>query len=834
MNIYTLTVYPFLSKRHAALVFLLSILLFYFQPLSVSGQQNKETAMQRTMLQMSAASITVSTQGLILLDSTLILSAQYRSVSRVAVITETFDEAFCKQYAGWMKTGNVDSMVTVLPALEKNIRIPARLLVGAWYAFQPCAEYYRKAIGQLTIAYNEAEKMGNAEWTAEAWCLLMKSYYMLKDTVKGNFWYFSIIHNTGFKNLPALQAKTRSYAGMFCPFTRETTGFRLNCLSDALTRYRDLKDTGNQINVSMDIAYLSFAAGNPIAANTAAEESLRLQDAWQFPYKQYSYDLLAFLKTITNEYGDALKLAMETLKAVEATNDRFYAAHAYVRIARSSEELHDLTAARNWYNLALQACIETRRGEDLYQILENMGNRNIDFDLSSGAVNTVELLLKKYPPGSASESQLAYEALGSCYESKKDYPKARDYFMRAWQLEDELSNNVKAGMMNSYLIRRLGQINILLGNFQEGRKFLMMLFSPTLVKTVPQEDLAKACYTLYSLDSATGDFKSAVHWLVQYNNLHDKVDDESQNKQIIDLNVKYETLQREKRLQELRAQNQMEVQKAAMEVQKSANARKLYFAGFVFLGFVIVMVYIRYRNNKRTNIRLRTQKDEIDQQNIELHDLNRRQLVLLGEKDWLLREIHHRVKNNLQMITSLLSSQSEFLKDETAARVILESQHRVEAMSLIHQKLYNSENLSNVNMPDYIGDLVDYLRDSFDMSGKVVFDLSIERIRLDVSKAVSVGLILNEAITNAFKYAFPKGMDDRISIRLFSENARITLQVADNGNGLPENFDAGDDDSFGMILMRGMAEDLEGTIYIDGSNGTLISVSFNNHAYAIS
>ncbi len=827
MNIHTLAICSRSSKRSATRVFLLPFLLFHFQPLKVIGQQDKETAIQRTMLQMSAASLTVITQGLILLDSTVILNAQYRSISRIPVITEGFDTTFCKQYAGWMKTGNVDSMVAALPRMDRNIRIPARLMVGAWYAFQPGTEHYRKAIEQLTIADNEAEKMGNTEWTAEARCLLMKAFYMLTDTAKGNFWYVSIIHNPGFTDLPELQAKTRSYAGVFCPFLRETTGFRLNCLSDALARYQILKDTGNQINTLMDIAYLSFAAGNPTGANTTAEESLRLQDAWHFPFKQYSYDLLAFLKTINNEYGDALKLAMETLKAVEATNDRFYIAHAYVRIARSSQELHDLTAANKWYKLALQACIETRKREDLYQILENLGTRNFDLGLSSDAVNTVELLLKKYPPRSDGESQLAFEALGSCFESKKDYPKARDYFMQAWQMEDELSNNVKGGMTNSYLIRKLGQINILLGNFREGRKFLMMLFSPDLVKTVPQEDLAKACYTLYSLDSVTGDFKSAVHWLVQYNKLQDKVNDESQSKQIIDLNVKYETLQREKRLQQLQAQNQMEVQKAA-------SARKLYIAGFILLGLVIVMVYIRYRNNKRTNSQLRTQKEEIDQQNIELHELNHRQLVLLEEKDWLLREVHHRVKNNLQVITSLLSSQSEFLKDETAARVILESQHRVEAMSLIHQKLYNSENLSNINMPDYIGELVDYLRDSFDMSKKVVFDLSIERIRLDVSKAVPVGLILNEAITNAFKYAFPKGTDDRISIRLFSEDGRITLQVADNGHGLPENFDAGNADSFGMILMRGMAEDLEGTIHIDGINGTVIIVSFDNQAYAIS
>jgi len=195
-----------------------------------------------------------------------------------------------------------------------------------------------------------------------------------------------------------------------------------------------------------------------------------------------------------------------------------------------------------------------------------------------------------------------------------------------------------------------------------------------------------------------------------------------------------------------------------------------------------------------------------------------------------MREIHHRVKNNLQIIASLLSAQSEFLLDRTALRAMADSQHRVKAMSLIHQKLYNSQNLSTVDMAEYIGDLVYYLRESHDLQRKVIFNLEIAKIRLDVSKAVPIGLILNEAITNAFKYAFLDGDDARMSICLTAVENLITLEVSDNGRGLPDEFNISQSKSFGMILMRGMAEDLEGNFLIKSDHGTIISVNFMNSA----
>ncbi len=181
------------------------------------------------------------------------------------------------------------------------------------------------------------------------------------------------------------------------------------------------------------------------------------------------------------------------------------------------------------------------------------------------------------------------------------------------------------------------------------------------------------------------------------------------------------------------------------------------------LLFAGQLIYNRYRSQQQRLLTAnsRPSKWRSAKKN---HQLER----LLTENEWLLREVHHRVKNNLQVIMSLLRSQSDFLQDKTALAAVVESEHRVYAISLIHQKLYKSSNVSSINMPEYISDLVEYLKYSFAISGQLWFDLQVEPINLDLRQAMRVGLILNEVITNSFKYAFPWSGEDKITVRLFA------------------------------------------------------------------
>jgi two-component sensor histidine kinase/streptogramin lyase len=223
---------------------------------------------------------------------------------------------------------------------------------------------------------------------------------------------------------------------------------------------------------------------------------------------------------------------------------------------------------------------------------------------------------------------------------------------------------------------------------------------------------------------------------------------------------------------------------------------------------------------------LEVQQQEINKKNNSLEGLIVEKDKLLEEKEWLLKEIHHRVKNSLQMVMSLLNSQSAFIDNEPALTAIHDSQHRVHAISLIHQKLYNSQNLSSINMSFYMRELVSYLGDSFNTGRQIRFEYDIDSVEMDVSHAVPIGLILNEAITNSIKYAFPHGRNGVIAVSLKNPGPHhYLIVVSDNGVGIPFQFSKRPG-SLGMNLMQGLSEDLDGNFSIENSNGTTIKVSF--------
>jgi two-component sensor histidine kinase len=787
---------------------------------SPAGQPSSGPADTKTMLELNAAFLQVNSQAQYSLDSTLIIASRAHAVSAIPIITEGMNDAFCSKYSSWMNTGRADSMIALLPGFNAALRAEGQLLIGAWYAFQPGDRNYRTAIAFLLQAREAAHRLGKIEWEAQCHCLLTKAYYMLADTANGNKWFFALVQDPAFAGLEAIQAKARNYAGMYCPFMPRTHRFRLDNLSEALKLFQHMKDTGNQINTLMDIAYMSFAAGDAPASEKAARLSLLLQQAWHFPYTQYTYDLLAFFGLFKGDYPAALQMALSSLNATENTGDRHYLPYVYIRIADSYGHLSKQETSFEWDKKALQAEIDMGGEPGLYMVLQQLGDYTSQIRWGRKILTTVQNTIARYPPANGTDKQRAYVALGACWEGLGHYPAAKRYYEMAWQLESEVLK-IRGGMRNNSLRLNLGWINYRTGNYKESRKYFASLLEKPYVKDVNNNILISTYQGLLKVDSCRGDYKSALHYFHLFEQLEEDVSSEKQTRALLDLNVRYETLQREKRLQELQAASRL-------QEQKETHTRRLFYGGFALLGFIIVMVYIRYYNNKRKNRQLRAQKEEIDVQNSALQELNRKQTTLIDEKEWLLREIHHRVKNNLQIITGLLLSQSEFLRDQAAVDVMVESQRRVQAMSLIHQKLYNSENLSSIYMPEYIGELVDFLRESFVMQHKVVFRLDIAAVWLDVSKAVPLGLILNEVITNAFKYAFPHSDDDRISIRLAAEGSLVSLEVEDNGRGLPKDFDIAASNSFGMILMRGMAEDLEGTFEVGGANGTRIVIRFGN------
>ncbi|WP_027254554.1 PAS domain S-box protein [Planktothrix agardhii] len=205
----------------------------------------------------------------------------------------------------------------------------------------------------------------------------------------------------------------------------------------------------------------------------------------------------------------------------------------------------------------------------------------------------------------------------------------------------------------------------------------------------------------------------------------------------------------------------------------------------------------------------------------------------LREKEVLLKEIHHRVKNNLLVVSNLLEFQSDMFTEPELIKVLDDSRNRIYSMALIHEKLYRSTNLEKINFADYLEDLIDNLFDSYNIqAGQIEFKLDIEPVGLNIETAQPCGLIVNELVSNTLKHAFPNGRSGIVYLGLHqNQEDKIILTVRDNGIGFPAGVDFRNVESLGMELVCTLTEQIEGTITLNQENGTLFTLSFSELQY---
>ncbi len=205
----------------------------------------------------------------------------------------------------------------------------------------------------------------------------------------------------------------------------------------------------------------------------------------------------------------------------------------------------------------------------------------------------------------------------------------------------------------------------------------------------------------------------------------------------------------------------------------------------------------------------------------------------LAEKEVLLREVHHRVKNNLQVVVSLLNLQSQNVPDEKAREIFKESRNRIRSMALVHERLYQSTDLSRIDFPEYLRRLTAHLFRSYGLDeGRVGLEVDAGDVRLDVNTAVPLGLIVNELVSNAIKHAFPGRARGNIAVGLERlDGGRFRLVVSDDGAGFPEGVDFRKTESLGMQIVTMLTEQLDGELLLERAAGTTFVLTFGELRY---
>ncbi len=223
--------------------------------------------------------------------------------------------------------------------------------------------------------------------------------------------------------------------------------------------------------------------------------------------------------------------------------------------------------------------------------------------------------------------------------------------------------------------------------------------------------------------------------------------------------------------------------------------------------------------------------EALEEENAQRLEAETKLKASVEEKSMLLKEIHHRVKNNLQIIASLLNLQSRYIRDEQTLAAIRESQNRVKAMALVHEKLYRAEDISHISLEDYVKFLANGLFQFYDAKSRGIrFQLDIQAVSVDINTAIPLGLIINELISNSLKYAFPEGRKGTVSVTVRQEGLNLTVIYADDGIGIPAELDWKNTQSLGLRLVNTLVDQMDGTVELDRAGGTRFTMLLHSKA----
>jgi two-component sensor histidine kinase len=250
----------------------------------------------------------------------------------------------------------------------------------------------------------------------------------------------------------------------------------------------------------------------------------------------------------------------------------------------------------------------------------------------------------------------------------------------------------------------------------------------------------------------------------------------------------------------------------AGELVKEKKLSQVLIGGTILFMLAAAIILFQYKRQRAKKMVIQKQADELQV---------------------LMKEIHHRVKNNLQVISSLLDLQSLTIEDIQASEAVKEGKNRVQSMALIHQNLYSEGNIKGIKAKEYIDNLLQSLCDSYNItSDKVKVNTQIDELNLDVDTMIPLGLVLNELVSNSFKYAFRDGRNGELNVVLKEEQQHLFLKVSDNGTGYPEGMKVKEVKSFGMKMIRAFAQKLKAKLDIYNNNGAVVEMQITKYNMA--
>lgn len=772
-----------------------------------------DLAKKRLLIQSCSTYLFNANQGAIDVDSAVVVACKAYKLPVSLSYTEGFSDDTKLIGSEFIDKGNITSVLKLLAKSKGEDQIKLLLQLGSFYLFKPGTkpqdlQNAKLYIDKAVLASNQS-KIKRLQH--QSLLLLGKYYYQANNQPEGKKIFLQVIDECRKRNDKlALAEALDAYGTLLFNLDPE----KEKILQEVVLLYASLGLEEKRIENYTKITTIYFWTGKINEAKKRLYQNLVDLRKIGFTHQQFAETTIVYIELAMHNIPNALYYALKSVKRMEAEKDYTFGDIFYMRLGDVYNHYGHHEEALELYKKSIeigQHTIDTGTWyKSFYSAVAALSLKG----KTKEAIVYINSMTEKHPPKSTFDKMSVAYVKANSYDEIKDFVKAEKYFKETAYYAQQLNGpETFREVVHEYIIIALFYIKI---NKPKEAKFYSDK-AVALLKTNDKYNSHALQLLLYKTDSINGNFKGALERFKDYKKIMDSTHGVDKNKQIDELKIQYETANKEQKIKLLN--NQDKLQKSELQKSKLLNSVSIW--SLVLLLLVIALLFNRYRLKQRNHAKLEIKEKEINQKNINLKHL-------LDEKEWLLKEIHHRVKNNLQTVISLLNSQSAYLENDMALSAIKNSQHRIHSMSLIHQKLYNSENISTINMPNYIKELVEYLRDSFSLGQRIRFEVKIDPLELDVAHAVPLGLILNEAITNSIKYAFPEDRTGMIYITLetIAENQYL-LTISDNGIGFDLNLNNKKANSFGMSLIKGLTDDLDGKLTMENNNGTILKIEFS-------
>jgi len=796
------------------------------------------------------------------LDSALALANKAHELSLRLKYIKGAENATVLKGRIFIKQKRISSAFRLLNGLSDTSRIELLIGLGIKNLRPTFTQKAKRDSAMLFFLQAEriSQKIGSQKWLEESQCMIGITYLLNKDWQSGKKYFTKVIESRQRAGDKAgeIKALLRMATTTFCDDCREN----MIALEKALLLAHQIGDRSQEMLILMEMGYEYFQLNEADTreAELKASQVLALQKKTGFKPLIQAYHALAeisvykapgeygylsnayyFMSDVSQTKGDLkqkLFYILEVVKSVEKSGLPDELDYAYYKLGNAYYELGQFDKSMEYHRKSL--ALSHQKGQLFVQVglATRMAMTLLNQGKASEALRILQEVTSKNMTYTYEDNLLIAQTYGACYNALKQYRLAEKYYLEsvAWSKETTSYFQYMAW-------RRISQFYVASGQYTKADIYLNRLLAAPSTKIIPSHQIEVQLMS-FKVDSAQGNYPAAITHYQKYQALNDSIFNERKSNQITQLSIQYET---EKKDQDLKLKQQAiqllteQSQLQKNQLQQAATLRNGMIAGGILLILLLALGFSSYRLKQRNNRLLEAKQIEINRKNHSLELIvqekdhlliDKEQLLkdkdhLLEEREWMLMEMHHRVKNNLQIISSLLHSQSSFLKDKVALSAIRESQNRVHAMALIHQKLYQTNRLSSVPMVTYVQEIVDYLINSFNMTDTVHKEISVAPIDLNVTFAVPLGLILNEAVTNSLKYAFPGGRVGTIQIEFIEEgNKTYRLIIGDDGIGFPADLNPSKSRTLGMSLIRGLSEQIDGILHISQQNGVLISLTF--------